>query len=111
MDAKVKATAIAKLNDAFRQAFTGGQVILTAGVNELDNKSKAKLLHAVQNFTEFVKGNDPHGEHDFGKVEIECQNYFWKIDYYNLTLDGGSADPTNPAVTTRVLTIMHNNEY
>lgn len=111
MDAKVKATVIAKLNDTFRQSFTGGQVILTSGVDDLDDMSKAKVLYAVQNFTEFVKGNDPHKEHDFGKVEIEGQNYFWKIDYYNLTLDGGSADPSNPAVTTRVLTIMRNDEY
>ena len=82
-----------------------------AGVDELDDKSKAKLLHEVRSFATFVKGNDPRGEHDFGKVEIEGQNYFWKIDYYNLTFDGGSEDPTSPAVTTRVLTIMRTDEY
>ena len=111
MDTKVKATVIANLNDAFRQTFTGGQVMMTAGVNEIDDKSKTKLLHMVRNFATFVKDNDPHGEHDFGKVHIEGQSYFWKIDYYNLTLDGGSADPANAAVTTRVLTIMRNDEY
>ena len=111
MDAKVKTATIAKLNDAFRQSFIGGQVMLTAGVDELDDKSKAKLLHEVRSFATFVKGNDPRGEHDFGKVEIEGQNYFWKIDYYNLTFDGGSEDPTSPAVTTRVLTIMRTDEY
>ena len=83
MDAKVKTTTIAKLNDAFRQSFTGGQVMLTSGVDDLDDMPKTKLLHAVRNFTEFVKCNDPHREHDFGNVEIEGQNYFWKIDYCN----------------------------
>lgn len=111
MDTKDKTATIAKLNDAFRQTFIGGQVMLTSGVYELDDKSKAKLLHEVRNFETFAKDNDPHGEHDFGKVEIEGQNYFWKIDYYNLALDGGSEDPTNPAVTTRVLTIMRSDEY
>jgi Protein of unknown function (DUF3768) len=111
MDSKDKTATIAKLNDAFRQSFAGGQVMLAAGVNALDGKSKTKLLNEVRSFATFSKDNDPHKEHDFGKVEIEGQNYFWKIDYYNLTLDGGSEDPTNPAVTTRVLTIMRTDEY
>lgn len=111
MDVKDKTTKIAKLNDAFRQSFTGGRVMLTAGVNELEGKTKAKLLHQVRNFATFNSDNDPHGEHDFGKIEIEGQNYFWKIDYYNLTLDGGSEDPKNPAITTRVLTNMRSDEY
>ncbi len=111
MDSKDKTSRIAKLNDVFRQSFIGGQVMLTAGVEHLDDKSKAKLLNEVQSFTTFAKDNDPHGEHDFGKVEIEKQDYFWKIDYYNLTLDGGSNDPAIAAITTRVLTIMRTDEY
>ena len=111
MDGKVKITTIAKLNDVFRQSFTGGRVMLTAGVNELEEVTKAKLLRQVQDFATFNISNDPHAEHDFGSVKIEGQNYFWKIDYYNLTLDGGSEDPANPTVTTRVLTIMRSDEY
>lgn len=111
MDTKDKTSKIAKLNDAFRQSFIGGQVMLTSGVDDLDFKSKAKLLNEVRSFTTFAKDNDPHGEHDFGKIEIKKQGYFWKIDYYNLTLDGGSDDPANAAVTTRVLTVMRTDEY
>lgn len=111
MDVKVKTSAIAKLNDVFRQSFTGGQVMLTAGVSDLAGSTKAQLLNQVRNFTAFGKNNDPHGEHDFGNVEIDGQNYFCKIDYYNLSLDGGSEDPANPAVTTRVLSIMRSDEY
>jgi Protein of unknown function (DUF3768) len=111
MDVKVKTATMAKLNDAFRQSFTGGQVMLTAGVNELEKGTKTRLLNQVQNFTAFSKNNDPQGEHDFGSIQIEGQNYFWKVDYYNLSLDGGSEDPTNPAITSRVLTIMRSDEY
>ena len=55
MDVKVKTATIVELNDAFRQSFTGGQVMLTAGVNELERKAKAKLLNEVRNFTNFNK--------------------------------------------------------
>jgi hypothetical protein len=111
MEPKDKSKSIAELNDAFRRSFSGGQVMLTAGVHELDGKLKAKLLNVIKNFSTFTKHNDPHGERDFGSVEIEGQSYFWKIDYYNLSLNGGSEDPANAMITTRVLTIMRSDEY
>lgn len=106
-----KAKTIAELNDAFRQTFMGGRVMLTMGVNTLDTKYKAELLRQVRKFTAFTRGNDPHDEHDFGRVEISGQFYFWKIDCYDLTLTAGSEDPANPDATTRVLTIMRADEY
>ena len=55
--------------------------------------------------------NDPYGEHDFGAFEYENHKLFWKIDYYNTDLTGGSPDASDPKVTTRVLTIMLRDEY
>jgi hypothetical protein len=69
------------------------------------------LLRRVAEFTEFKADNDPYGEHDFGKIEIEGESYFWKIDCYDKSLESGSPDPSDPAVTTRVLTIMRADEY
>lgn len=106
-DAKI----IAALNDRFRQTFLGGKVMITSGVNELPDDTRAGLFAAVQSLDNFEPGNDPYGEHDFGKVVIGGQDFFWKIDYYDHTLNSGSQNPADPSITTRVLTIMLASEY
>jgi len=105
------AKIIARLNDRFRQTFTGGKVMITGGVNELSDGTRAKIFAAVQSSDKFEPGNDPYGEHDFGKVVIGGQDFFWKIDYYDNTLNFGSENPADPSITTRVLTIMLAREY
>lgn len=102
---------IRELNDAFRVSFAGGKVMLTPGVSGLPEESLRQLMHSVCTFSAFTTGNDPHGEHDFGGVEIDGRTYFWKIDYYDRSLAYASPDPGDPAVTTRVLTIMRADEY
>jgi hypothetical protein len=106
-----KSNRIRVLNDNFRSTFVGGQVVMTQGVNALPLDTKARVLLAAQSFSTFTKENDPHGEHDFGSFEIEGETYFFKLDYYAIGLDGGSEDPADPSVTTRVLTIMRADEY
>ena len=120
-----KTPIIAALNDRFRQTFWGGKVMTTCGVNELPEETRIKLFAAVRDFDEFVQHNaetvqdsgevvhenDPYGEHDFGKVVIDGQDFFWKIDYYDHTLRFGSENPADPTITTRVLTIMMASEY
>lgn len=102
---------IARLNDAFRTTFTGGRVMLTAGVNALPDTTKANVLAAVRQFSDFTEDNDPHGEHDFGAFTVEGQRFFWKIDPYDLALRGHSPNPADPSVTTRVLVVMLASEY
>jgi hypothetical protein len=99
------------LNDNFRSTFTGGRVLMTAGVDALPMDTKARVLLAVQSFDKFTADNDPHREHDFGSFDIEGETYFFKIDYFALDMDGGSEDPADPEKTTRVLTIMRADEY
>jgi len=99
------------LNDNFRSTFVGGQVVMTPGVADLPLDVRARLILAVQSFSNFTKDNDPHGEHDFGSIEIEGETYFFKVDYYALDMAGGSEDPADPTVTERVLTIMRADEY
>ena len=99
------------LNDAFRRSFAGGQVIETPGVVELHEADRIALLLAVRRFDRFDADNDPHGEHDFGAVEVGGQRFFWKIDCYDRDLRFASSDQADPAVTTRVLTVMLVEEY
>jgi hypothetical protein len=85
--------------------------VMTQGVNALPIDTKARVILAVQSFSNFTKDNDPHGEHDFGNFNVEGETYFFKVDYYALDMEGGSEDPADPNVTTRVLTIMRADEY
>jgi hypothetical protein len=105
------AQRIRLLNDRLRTTFVGGKIMLTAGVDALDDKAKATVLSKVRTFTDFNGDNDPYGEHDFGSVEVEGANYFFKLDYYAPDMESGSEDPADPAKTTRVLTIMRADEY
>ena len=102
---------VRELNDAFRRSFDGGRVMLTIGIRSLAGEQQACVLTRVRCFEEFEANNDPHQEHDFGSFEIEGATYFWKIDYYDHELRCGSPDPSDPARTTRVLTVMLAEEY
>lgn len=65
-------------------------------------------MAAVGAFETFDADDDPHGERDFGALAIRGERPFWKIDYYDLGLEYGLADP---AITRRVLTLMLAEEY
>jgi hypothetical protein len=102
---------IRELNDAFRTTLEGGQCLFTASVSDLGLPFSMAALAAVRAFGEFTTDNDPYGEHDFGAFQIGEERLFWKIDYYDLSLEFGSNDPADPAQTKRVLTIMLAEEY
>jgi len=102
---------IRQLNDAFRQTFTGGQVVMTTGVDALPESDKQAVLAKVRAFDAFDGDNDPHREHDFAVVDHDGETYFAKIDYYAPDLCGGSNDPADPGKTVRVLTVMRADEY
>ena len=102
---------IRELNDKFRTTFTSGKVMMTSAVAEMKPEARAKLISAVRRFDRFGKHNNPHGENDFGAVEIEDEKFFWKIECYDLAMSQHSVDAANPDATIRVLTIMRADEY
>lgn len=110
---------IRALNDQLRtQVFTNPgrieglfRVMLTPGIQALAPAELDQLAEQIATFDAFSPDNDPHGEHDFGAVEVAGERYFFKIDYYDLGLSAHSPDPADPKQTVRVLTIMRADEY
>jgi hypothetical protein len=84
---------------------------MTAGVAALPREQVASILRAVATFDAFNADNDPHGEHDCACLTVEGYQIIWKIDYYDPGLNWHSPDAADPAVTTRVLTVMLAEEY
>lgn len=119
---EAKKKQIREGNDLLRTTFFPflGTVVFTRGLAA--NPLRDEALSAVRSFTEFTEGNDPHGEHDFGAVEVESEKgrfcekrnkryekFFFKIDYYDLKLESGANPYSEPF--KRVLTIMEASEY
>ena len=102
---------IRALNDALRRTFVGGMVLVTPGVEATPLEQRRSLLQQVRAFDTFTDDNDPHREHDFGAIDESGVRCFWKIEYYDRATEMGSPDPADPAVTTRVLTVMLASEY
>ena len=102
---------IAVLNDAFRTSFVGRWVVFTPGILALPWSDRDLIVARVRAFDTFTPDNDPYGEHDFGSFDLLGKTIFWKIDAYDVNLEFGSPDPTDPAVTRRVLTILLAEEY
>ncbi len=108
---KSDSKAIAALNDQARQTFTDCRVLFTQGIQALSLERVAQVLDAVRSFDQFTEDNDPYGEHDFGRIDLQGSAIFWKFDYYDTDLQMASLDPGDPTITTRVLTIMMADEY
>ena len=83
--------------------------MITQGVQTLDDVPS--VLDQVRRYSTFTPNNDPYGEHDFGSFLHGDITIFWKIDTYDVDLQMQSPDPSDPAVTTSVLTIMLAEEY
>lgn len=91
---------ISERYDVLRTTFITGKVVMTQGIAGLNDADRSELIEAVQKFNNFNEDNDPHKEHDFGKVVVKGVDYFWKIDDYR------GHDDMN-----LVLTIMRADEY
>jgi hypothetical protein len=102
---------IRDLNDAFRRTFAGGKVVMSRSVADLPPMVTANVLVEVARYNRFTPDNDPYGEHDFGSFVFCGRTLFWKIEYYDPSMEAGSEDPANVNKTTRVLTVMLAEDY
>lgn len=109
------AKEIAKDNDTFRTTLIPSprhKFVVTRGVSSIEERNPdtfRNLITALREFKIFTEDNDPRGEHDFGKIEVNGYECFWKIDYFDRKFEYG-ADPYEE-VTALVLTLMLTEEY
>lgn len=106
-----KTAKIRELNDQLRICHVGGQIVFSVEVSALSPEQRAKIVQKMVKFKNFTAENDPYKEHDFGKISLAGEDYFWKIDYYDLDFCFHSPDAADPTVTRRVLTIMRADEW
>ena len=99
------------MNDELRQNLQTGIAVITPGIAALGNEAVKRIVKTVAAYDNFCHANDPHEEHNFGMFEVNGQKIMFKIDYYDPTLSIHSADPADPNVTERVITIMLAEEY
>lgn len=102
---------IRTLNDTLRTTGQGGKIMVTTGITGKGEAFLAATIDAMRAHDDFSPDNDPHGEHDFGRMVIEEIPVLWKIDYFDKTLEFGSDDPADPQKTCRVLTLLLAEEY
>jgi hypothetical protein len=106
-----KTARIRALNDALRRCGRGGRIMITTGLEALGPEQITRVLAAVAAFDNFSDDNDPHREHDCAFLHVDGLQVLFKIDYFDRDLTFHSPDPSDPAVTERVMTVMLANEY
>jgi hypothetical protein len=111
IDMNTRTSRIRALNDELRHTFTGGMAVMTPGIAALGQEVVERIVKTIAVFDDFCHANDPHQEHDFGSFEADGHTIFFKIDYFDQSLTYHSPDPSDPAVTRRVITIMLAEEY
>lgn len=103
---------IRMLNDNLRVNFIGGRVLMTEGIQSLQENTRHDIIEAIRDFEDFdTDANDPYQEHDFGSVEVDGKKAYFKIDYYDKSMIFASENPADPSITSRIMTIMLAHEY
>ncbi len=106
-----KVEQIRALNDELRQYLLGGVAMITPGIAALGQTAVERIVKTISVYDDFCHENDPYEEHDFGEFDAEGARIFFKIDYYDKTLQNHSPNPSDPNLTERVITIMLAEEY
>ncbi len=100
--------SVRELNDALRQTFTGGRVLVSPGVLSLPAEANAEVLERVRSFTAFDAENA--ADHDFGRFDLAGVAYCFELECPPRAHDGSKEAPDG-GKATRVLTIMCADEY
>lgn len=107
-EAVMERNSVRARNDALRQTFTGGRVVLSPGVLSLPPQTNEEVLERVRSFSAFDAENDPH--HDFGRFDLAGVPYVFEVDCFARDI-AASKDAIDTGKATRTLTIMRADEY
>ncbi len=111
---------IAGQNDAFRRSILRttpvadapqGQFVMTRGVAALGPDAQLALTRRVASFDAFNADSDRHGWHEMGVIDFDGTTVWFKLDLYDVDYQYGSPEPSDPAQTRRVLTLLLPSEY
>jgi len=69
----------AELNDRLRTAFTGGRVVISAGVDELGPAWITDIFYGVTSYK--YPTDTPHYDHARGAVRVNDRSIVWKIGH------------------------------
>ena len=120
LDPVREAALIAAQNDAFRRSILGttpvadapqGQFVMTRGVAALGLDEQLELPRRVAAFDTFIAESDPQGWHEMGVIDFDGTTVWFKLDLYDVNYQFGSPEPSDPAQTRRVLTLLLPSEY
>lgn len=115
IDSDETITLLRTQNDAFRAKWPSdpleGKWLHTHAVHERGLAFTDRAYKAVRYEAEFDEDIDPHQEHSMGRIVINGETLWFKIDYYDPSYECGSEDPTATNQTRRVLTILFPEDY
>lgn len=92
---------IIELNDQLRTTFKGGRVQMARDVYELEPRLRGRALFFLSKYRKF----EPESEHDWGTFIFGGYAFEWNIEYRGTDGSRFSANPADPAITFRVLTL------
>lgn len=113
---QAQAVLVAEQNDRFRKSCgtdptVPGRIVSTASVAAEGSDFLLVALASVAGFDSFTSDNDPYGWHDFGSLTVAGIALYWKFDLFDEAYEYGSAEPSDPARTRRLLTIYRPEEH
>jgi len=113
MTPEERTNQIRDLNDELRLngRALNGRMVAMGQLGQDDREKIIRVYRAAAVFDDWEGGDDPYGEHDFGKFEVDGERFMFKIDYYSLDEAHGSEHPEDQNTTIRVMTLMYAEDY
>lgn len=97
------------LNDHLRNTRKGGIISISLGIYMLGRTEVENILKRLGG-PEGERSCETGSDHDSGEFLVNNRTVYWEINYYNKDFDDLSSDSTDPAKTTRFMTLLLDSE-